>query len=136
MFIALSLLFFLGCQPVKTQSNVSFEVKNFELKYEESKLFSTSESYTGKGTIIATGDPAEIKKPYLVLLKITRISGGSETDTKTEQTDFSLVENGLGTFTTFDIRSANKKFEKPEYKIEVIGYIPFILQKPSQPNKG
>jgi hypothetical protein len=133
--IVLSILLLLGCQPLKT-NNVKFEVKNFELKREENKSrFSTIESYLGKGTVIATGDQNNIKKPYLVLLKITRVSGGSETDTNKEWRTYILVDDGLGEFSTYDNSSEKKKFEKLEYKIEIIGYIPFILQRPTQTMK-
>jgi hypothetical protein len=126
----------MGCQQSKQQDvNIRFEVKNFELKYEKhNSSFLATESYAGKGNILAVGDPIKMKKPYLVLLKINRIKGGLETDTDKERKIYVLVDEGIGEVLTFDYHQLygeekKKLFEKPEYKIEVLGYMPFITQK-------
>ena len=131
LIAVLSILLLVECQPGKIEKNIKFEVRNFELKYEKNEYGAgiMSETFTGKGNIIATGDQNEVKKPYLVLLKITRVSGGSATDTNKEWKYHVLVYEGLGEFNTYDSNTdKTKKFERPEYKIVVIGYLPFILQ--------
>lgn len=134
--IILVFLILLGCQPTKQQrENIRFEIKNFELRYELNKSqYAPNESYGGKGVIFAVGDQNLINKPYLVLIKTTKVKGGLETATEKEWVYYSIVNNGIGEVTTYDWHNLYgdekfKSFEKPEYKIEILGYIPFIIQK-------
>lgn len=132
LIAVLSILLLVGCQPLgKTEKSIKFEVRNFELKYEKNEYGAggMSEVFNGKGNIVATGDQNEVKKPYLVLLKTTKLSGGSPKDASKEFKYYHLVYEGLGEFGTYDYNNDKTiKFERPEYKFEVIGYLPFILQ--------
>lgn len=114
-----------GCTNVSTATDtrpdIKFEVANFELNHNNSGVF---ESYSGKGTIIAVGKETLVKKPYLVLLEINRISGGSKDFTGTEYKNV-VVYNGIGQFSTYD-SEINDKLIKPNYEFKIIGYMPYI----------
>lgn len=136
----LIILLLAGCGQAK--QNIKFEVQNFKIEYKsDSSEISVNETYTGQGMIIATGDPRLVKKPYLVLIKITRIKGGLETDTDNIETYSVPVHDGTGIIKTYDSHYSisseylpssklNPKFEKPEYKIEILGYLPLIPCNP------
>lgn len=136
LLVILLILFTASCQKLTPNNkDIKFELKNFELKYEKSDLkFAPSEQYTGKGNILAVGDPQLVKKPYMVLIKITRIKGGLETDTNKEYTSTLLVNDGIAEIATYDYHrlydtEKDKPFTKPEYQVKILGYIPFILFK-------
>ena len=59
---------------------------------------------------------------YQVLLRIKLLSGGSP-DKEREYTSTITVVEGKGTFSTYDWADLDK-LEKPEYKTEIIGYVP------------
>jgi len=131
----LIILLLSGCGQSKR--NIRFVFQNFTIEHESKEEYSEMkvESYEGQGTIIAVGDSDLVKKPYSVLIKVTRIKGGLETDTNNENIYPIDVCDGMGTFTTSDRNylwqgeEKIKSFEKPEYKIEILGYIPYLPNK-------
>lgn len=122
-------------------SKVNFELKDFHVEYKEELFFSSSisslgslkvfdDSYLGKGTIVVSGAREEVIKPYIVTVRLERIKGGRENDTDTKSFQTIAIVNGIGTFSSIDNRlrtnifgkEISLKIEKPEYKIELIGY--------------
>lgn len=136
----LIILLLAGCGQAK--QNIKFEVQNFKIEYKSDvSEISTNETYTGQGIIIATGDPRIVKEPYLVLIRITKTKGGLETDTDNIKTYTVPVYGGTGIVETYDSHYSisstylpspklNPKFEKPEYKIEILGYSTLVPCNP------
>ncbi len=124
----LALLLFAGCGSktgVTESPRVSFEVKELDLQYHK-KPFRPfgweQKGYYGTGIIMAVGEPAFVRQPYIVMIKITRIKGGLKTATNKERLDFIPVINGIGKFETNDTTITDEKIEKPEYNVYVVGY--------------
>jgi hypothetical protein len=127
----------IGYLPLIPQSSnsskndkISFELKEFKITYEERKFIfdSFSKGYFGESTIIAVGDPALVKKPHIVLVRSKRTNGGKVGDPDTKEMNCVMVVDGIGKVKTNDFviqsgkESIKGKLEKPEYKIEIIGY--------------
>ncbi len=133
--ILMCCILFVACESRMNKSassaihNIGFEVKEFTLDHKEdrSSIF-RSESYTGRGTIAAVGDPELVKKPYLVVVQLTKVKGGRETDTEKVSTRIIEVVNGIGQITTFDNMWGKEKLEQPEYKIDIIGHVQLTSQ--------
>lgn len=116
------------CDEINNKPDIKFEIKSFDLTYlkDESIDMFYAESYKGKGIIAPSGDENLVKKDYLVLLQIVRTKGGLDTNTDKQQTENIVIHNGIGTFSTEDIRYDKKdKFSKPEYKFKILGYQEF-----------
>lgn len=152
LYLVLILLLFLtlqGCElkptdaPVATETKtdqkteikkIKFEATSFTLDYENSEGRLSDERYTGSGIITVSGDELIVKKPYLVLLQVKKISGG-EKRSSGERMENVIVINGIGRFFTDDWNFVkNEKMEKPVYEFKIIGYIPY-LEVENQQNK-
>lgn len=98
---------------------VVFEVGEFSVEKTESDFtYSTWIYYEGDG-VVTTED---VENNYLVVMKITLLSGGSDT---APEEQFYLVEviDGEGDFTTYDSGYENY-ISKPHYDFTIVGYIP------------
>lgn len=96
-----------------------FQIGNFNMETEknEYKYTDTSISYTGKGEVVCS----DLKNPYIVIVKVEKISGGKEDDEK-EQIQQVIVNQGKGTIITYDYGS-EKEITRPKYSFEIKGYI-------------
>jgi hypothetical protein len=101
---------------------VKFEIKNFELKYKESDY---SKSYSGEGTVLAVGNPDATKSPYMVIVSIEKSKGGNAEDDQKTVLVVPVID-GLGKITTYTTATKKENLEKPEYKIEVNGYVQLL----------
>ncbi len=120
-FVIIACIVLLACETKEGRSpttQISFQIKNFHLNLTEH--FST---YRGTGTIVPSGNPELVKRPYLVFLKSEKIKGGSLTEERRTVRSIEVVD-GVGTFDTYD-RATNRDdmFEKPEYEFSIIGYL-------------
>lgn len=123
---------------IKKDNNIKFEVQNFELSYEDnsrniSDYKFRNEKYFGNGIIVASGDAELVSKPYVVIIKFIRKSGGNGKNTNTEYIKYLPIINGTGKIITEDtVTDGNDTFDKPVYEFTIIGYLPIteqIIQK-------
>jgi hypothetical protein len=119
-----ALISLIGCSSKSTTApilDIRFEVKDLQLKFDEG---SSDHSYSGEAPIIALGNPALVKQPYIVLVSVEKVKGGDPTESK-KLTDTIVVVDGLGMIKTRDSADPKKvKFEKPEYNFSIKGYLP------------
>ncbi len=55
-----------GSGGQKAPAKITFEIKEFNMKYDDSEY---SKWYSGEGSILAVGDASVVKNPYLVFVK-------------------------------------------------------------------
>lgn len=108
-------------------ANPDFIISPLDLKYYSDAAYKY-QSYTGAGAI----STADTQDSFLVLLKKTLLSGGAKTTKPVEYIPI-LVVGGSGSFSTDD--SAEGTVDKPDYAFEVIGYIRFAANDPSNANQ-
>lgn len=74
-------------------------------------------SYDGEARIYCK----DTSQPYLVVVSSTLISGGSEDDIGKKITGIIVVENGVGTISTYDYGETGE-ITQPRYEIEILGF--------------
>jgi hypothetical protein len=133
LLLAVLSIMLIGCSSHEQEvsaKGVTFEIKEFHVTYSDTAL---SKSYSGQGTILAVGDPETVKKPYIVLVKYEKVKGGNPTEEKKGVLTVNVFD-GIGEVTTYDSTfKKGDKIEKPEYKFEVVGYIPLVPVKTAAP---
>jgi len=113
----------------ETRSEIRFDVRGLKNEANESSLFTT---FSHKGNIIPMGDSSACKQPYLVLVKISRISGGDpERQNVFPFNAIIPIVDGIGEFeipggmrekrTAY---SSGATWEPEKIEINVVGYIP------------
>lgn len=113
----------------ETRPEMRFDVRGLKNEASESSLFT---SFSHKGNIIPMGDSAACKQPYLVLVKITRVSGGDpERQNVFPFNAIIPIVDGIGEFeipgglrekrTAY---SSGGTWEAEKIEINVVGYIP------------
>lgn len=115
--ITIALIVILYVIIIVSNIKTSFEITDFKISSETTNYTYTTNTtrYEGAG-ILTTRDK---KGVYLVALKRTLVSGGSE-DSEKESVIMVVVTEGKGNFSTYDYGDEGK-IEKPSYKFEVIG---------------
>ncbi len=95
-----------------------FTISNFSIEKTESDFtYSTWIYYTGSGTITTEDD----EQDYLVVMRVTLISGGSGTARDIGYYTI-VVSDGVGEFTTYDSGYENY-ISRPNYDFEIVGYV-------------
>lgn len=74
-------------------------------------------SYDGEARIYCK----DTSQPYLVVVSRTLISGGSEDNIGKKITDIIVVDNGVGTISTYDYGETGE-ITQPKYEIEILGF--------------
>lgn len=74
-------------------------------------------SYNGEARIYCK----DTSQPYLLVVSTTLLSGGMVEDIGKEQTGIVIINNGVGTVTTYDYGETGEILQ-PNYKIEVLGF--------------
>jgi predicted transcriptional regulator with HTH domain len=112
-------------------NNVTFQISSFNITYQNDGSSFLNLHYNGEGIITVSGDPKLVKKPYLVLVDITKKSGGEQSRLPVGLTNV-IVSNGVGKFDTTDWGSEKDHMIKPVYEAKIVGYIPYnvILSDP------
>ena len=126
-----ALVLVLGCNGAAADKAAiaavpTFEIRGFKVEATKSSPGTAYEgtSFHHKGTIVAHGDSALTKQAYLVLVKVTRISGG-DPENPTESESWATVVDGVGDLTIYDgYRSAGDKWDTPKLRVQVIGAVP------------
>ncbi len=113
----------------ETRSEIKFDVRGLKNEATESSLFT---SFTHKGNIIPMGDSSACKQPYLVLVKVTRVSGGDPGRQNVFPFNATIpVIDGIGEFEIpGGMREKRTAYNEPEtwepekIEVNVVGYIP------------
>lgn len=117
LYIIAVLVLILYVQLFISNIKPKFEITDYKITSETTEYTSMTNSITYDGNgILTTNDK---KGVYIVALKQTLISGGSE-ESEEQKVGIVLVSNGKGEFSTWDYGDVGK-IEKPNYKFEVIG---------------
>lgn len=74
-------------------------------------------SYDGEARIYCK----DTSQPYLLVVSTTLISGGKTEDIGKTSTGIVIVNNGVGTLSTYDYGKTGEILQ-PNYKIEVLGF--------------
>lgn len=74
-------------------------------------------SYGGEAKIYCK----DTSQPYLLVVSLTLVSGGRSEDVGRSYTDLVIINNGVGTITTYDSGESDE-ITQPQYKIEVLGF--------------
>lgn len=102
-----------------------FEIRGLNTSADKSE-FSTT--FRHKGTIVALGDSAETSGTYLVLVSISRISGG-DPDAPRDPNDYLpvIVRGGVGDLSIYGgFRLPSEKWEPEKIELRIFGAIPAI----------
>lgn len=130
MRIVLSGFFILtlfACQG--TDKPPQFSIREITTKSNETQY---AVSVTYEATVLARGDSASTRGPYLVLLEVKRVSGGDpELTIKPTEYGYVPVIDGIGTLAIGgDYRRKKSSFQEganwpaPKYSATIIGYVP------------
>jgi hypothetical protein len=120
-------------QPTPTKEsqipNVSFEISPLSVNHEVTDTSYYSESYRSEGTITVKASEPDANKPYLVLINVTQTNKTNAKFTFGTGYNNVIVVNGKGSFSISSSGGLKKEdpITKPEYKVEVIGYLPYNL---------
>jgi len=119
-----------GClnQP-STALSVSFEIRGLSTDVKENSI---GTSFFHKATIIAVGDNVIAKAPYIVMVRINRLSGGDPaTRIQNPQYGFFPVVGGVGDFYKYGGMRSNaspfrpaETWEPEKLELTLLGYIP------------
>ena len=74
-------------------------------------------SYEGEARIYCK----DTSQPYLLVVSLTLISGGRAENIGKAYTDLVIINNGVGTITTYDSGESDE-ITQPQYKVEVLGF--------------
>jgi hypothetical protein len=95
-----------------------FIISDFSIEKTESDFsYSTWIYYTGSGTITTEDEEHD----YLVIMRVTLISGGSGTNREESYYTVTVVD-GVGEFSTYDSGYENY-ITRPNYDFEIVGYV-------------
>jgi hypothetical protein len=101
----------------------TFNVENFSIdKTESDYSYSTYYYYDGTGDVVTD----DRDNSYIVVLKCTRVSGGSDNGDDVSYRILQVVD-GKGTFYTYD-SGYSGSVSKPTYRFDIIGYT--LLDEP------
>ena len=74
-------------------------------------------SYDGEARIYCK----DTSQPYLLVVSLTLVSGGKAEDIGRTETGLVIINNGVGTITTYDY-GENGEITQPQYEIKVLGF--------------
>lgn len=113
LIIGIMLIIYLGTKP-------KFELTDFSITSDTTKYTSIANTTTYKGKGIITSNS---KGTYLVAVKVTLESGGSDTS-DSEYVTMVTMNNGKGELLTYD-SGEEGKIKKPKYSFDILGHVKF-----------
>ena len=123
-----------GCAmtSARGESDVRFEIRGFELRTQEDTY---GTSYTVEGVIVAQGDTAALRQPYLLMVRFNLLSGG-DPDSKRPNVEYGFFEviDGDGKIAVSGgyrpkanavLGREGETWQPPRYEARIVGYVPF-----------
>ena len=110
----------IGCMSlIRWANGLNLTVDNFtisDITYSrDANTYYTS--YEGEARIYCK----DTSQPYLLVVSLTLVSGGRAEDVGKTYTNLVIINNGVGTITTYDSGESDE-ITQPQYKIEVLGF--------------
>ncbi len=126
-----------GCNA-PSNPDIRFELRGLKIEATETEY---STSYKFLGTVIAHGDSTVASRPYSVLYKVHRISGGDPSTARATNDDFVgvMVVNGSGDYA--DYAGSRRKatsyqsaetWEPEKVEVTSVAYSPWVAIPPAK----
>lgn len=110
----------IGCMVlIRNANGLNLSINDFtvsDISYnEDTDEYFTS--YEGEARIYCQ----DISQPYILVVRTTLVSGGMSENIGKEQTGIVIIDNGVGTVSTYDYGEIGD-ITQPNYKIEILGF--------------
>lgn len=118
-----------SCTPQTEEQLASFEIRGLRIEARESEY---ATDFYHKASILALGTPSASKKPYLVTVRIVRLSGGDPKRVASLPTEIPLVvRDGVGDLEVYGgtrqkktDHSEAETWDPGKVRISITGFIP------------